>query len=287
MKSFTTIAAISAIASTVSAQTTLTGFGIGPVSGNTEFQNQTLFQTANAKPNFTESIPITAGTTPSEKWSWQINVTDIAASPDQVVNTVISLTWPEETTANSVCAIAINGAPITYKTNPGSDGSCSTVLSGCIGDLTTSVGKGLIASDGTVECGTDVTNITVPSSCSSFISGANVNVSASPMGNLQSGAAWIYSANIGASPSLDDSATRVWPIFLMHTAGKNVTSFADPVCLQAEASKATATSSSSASGTSATAAASTTAKKGAAMAMNANSGFVFVTLALTVLAMMI
>ena len=176
MKSFTVAAiSISAIVGTVSAQTTLTGLGIGPVA-NPLFQNQTLFEDSNAHPNYTESVAVTVDTTPSESWSWQVNVTDISvSSSEQVVNTVLSLTWPQDSNANSVCAVAINGAAISYKTNP-SAGSCTTTLSGCIVDLSSAVSKGMISSDGTVQCGTVLTNITIPSSCSSYLgSGSTVN----------------------------------------------------------------------------------------------------------------
>lgn len=252
----------------VSAQT-LTGFGIGPISGNSQFQNQTLFDDANSHPNYTNSISVQASTSPAETWSWGINVTEIAATIE-VVNTVIDLTWPQTSTANSVCVIAINGAPLTYKTNPGSDGSCNTVLSGCIGDLTAAVSAGMISSDGTVQCGTALANISLPSSCSSyFTAGSNgLNVSASPMSNLDSGKAWLYSTDVSSSPSLNSSAERVWPVFLMHSSGANVTSFADPVCLQAKARPSTTTGTSSATGSGAS---STSTKKSGASMVGMNS----------------
>ncbi|RDW82522.1 hypothetical protein BP6252_03634 [Coleophoma cylindrospora] len=260
---------------------TFTGYGVGPVSAT--FQNQTLFADSNAHPNVTNSVSFTAQTTPSENWSWGINVTDITVAAEQAVNTVISLTWPQQSTANSVCVVAINGDPVTYTTNPGSDGSCSTVLSGCIGDLTTAVSSGLVSADGTAQCGTAVSNITVPSSCSTYITSKTANISASPMSNLQSGNAWLYSTNYGSSPSLNDSTTRVWPLFLMQTSGSNVTSLASPVCLQAQAKSSTATASSTASGTG-SAASATSTKKSGAKKFHVGKGFVLATVACAVMA---
>ncbi|KAL3418082.1 hypothetical protein PVAG01_09797 [Phlyctema vagabunda] len=249
MKSFTPtiVLAITALSTSAYAQgTTVTGFGIGPLSGSTQFQNQSLFQLSNASPNYTKSVSLQASTQPAETWSWAVNVTSIsnavAQTQTSIINTVLSLTWPEQTTANSVCAVAVNGAPLTYTTNPGDDGSCATVLQGCIADLTTSVANGMVSADGTAQCGTAFTNISIPASCSSYFSAgsAGLNVSASPLGNLQSGEAWLYSTNINftSASALDDTAERVWPVFLMRTSGSNVTSFAEPKCLQARASEA-------------------------------------------------
>ncbi|RDW75843.1 hypothetical protein BP5796_06664 [Coleophoma crateriformis] len=275
MKSFTSIAAVSALAGAASAQT-FTGYGVGPVSAT--FQNQTLFADSNAHPNVTNSVSITAQTSPTENWSWGINVTDISVAAEHAINTVISLTWPQQSTANSVCVVAINGDPLTYTTNPGSDGSCTTVLSGCIDDLTTALSSSLVSADGTAQCGTAVSNVTVPSSCSSYLTSKTANISASPMSNLQSGTAWLYSTNYGSSPSLNDSATRVWPLFLMQSSGSNVTSLASPVCLQAQA-KASTTASSTAS-----AATATSTKKSGAKKFRVGKEFVLATVACAMMA---